>query len=95
MTNELPDGSAQSVPAAKGLRLGAGAIASALGLVALVIFMAQNTDTARVRFLAWDFTMSVWLLVLLSALLGAVVWIGLGVLRRHRRRKERREVRRE
>jgi hypothetical protein len=32
--------------------------------------------------------------VLASALLGALVWFGLGVLRRHRRRKERREDRR-
>jgi uncharacterized integral membrane protein len=95
MTSEPHDGPVPPAPATRGLRFGAGAIASAVGIVALVIFMAQNTDSARVRFLAWDFTMSVWLLVLLSALVGAVVWIGLGVLRRHRRRKERREARRD
>jgi uncharacterized integral membrane protein len=37
----------------------------------------------------------VWLLTLASALVGAVIWFGLGVLRRHRRRVERRQARRD
>jgi hypothetical protein len=37
----------------------------------------------------------VWLLILVAALFGALVWFGLGVLRRHRRRVERREERRD
>jgi uncharacterized integral membrane protein len=79
----------------RGLRLSGGAIASGTGIGALVTFMVQNTDDVRVHFLVWDFTTSVWLLTLASALLGAVVWLGLGVLRRHRRRVERREDRRD
>jgi uncharacterized integral membrane protein len=79
----------------RGLRLGGGAIASLTGGAALVIFMIQNTDDVTVKFLAWEFTWPIWLLVLVSALIGAVVWLGLGVLRRHRRRKERREDRRD
>ncbi len=79
----------------RGLRLGGGAIASLSGGAALVTFMAQNTDDVTVTFLAWEFTWPVWLLVLVSALVGAIVWLGLGVLRRHRRRKERREDRRD
>jgi uncharacterized integral membrane protein len=79
----------------RGLRLSGGAIASGSGIAALLTFMLQNTDDVRVSFLAWHFTLSVWLLVLTSALLGAVVWLGLGVLRRHRRRSERREARRD
>jgi uncharacterized integral membrane protein len=78
-----------------GLRLGAGVIASLVGLAALIIFMVQNTEDVTVKFLTFDFTWSVWLLILVSALLGAIVWIGLGVLRRHRRRHERREDRRD
>jgi len=74
-------------------RLGGGAIASATGIGALATFMLQNTDDVRVRFLVWHFTMSVWLLTLVSALVGAMVWFGMGVLRRHRRRKERRAAR--
>ena len=85
------------VGAADGKELGVsgGAIASGAGIAALVTFMLQNTDDVRVSFLVWDFTLSVWLLTLTSALLGAVVWFGLGVLRRHRRRKERRQARRD
>ena len=78
----------------QGLRLGGGAIASLGGLAALVIFMIQNTEDVTVKFLFWEFTWAVWLLTLVAALIGALVWFGLGVLRRHRRRKERREDRR-
>ena len=79
----------------QGARLGGGAIATLVGLAVLVIFMIQNTQDVTVEFLFWDFTWSLWLLVLVSALIGALVWFGLGVLRRHRRRKERREDRRD
>jgi len=76
-------------------RLGAGAIASLTGVGALAIFMIQNTDDVTVQFLVWEFTWPVWLLVLIAALIGALVWFGLGVLRRHRRRVERRADRRD
>jgi len=78
-----------------GRKLGGGAIATLSGLGALALFMIQNTQDAHVEFLFWDFTWPVWLLVLVSAALGAFVWLGLGVLRRHRRRKERRADRRD
>src|SRR5262245_13904425 len=76
-------------------RLGVGAIASITGADLLVIFMVQNTDRVRLDFLVWSFTWPVWLLTIASAVLGAFVWFGLGVLRRHRRRKERRHDRRD
>ena len=72
-------------------RLGGGAIASLVGVGLLVVFMIQNTEDVRVKFLAWKFTWPVWLLVLVSAVVGALIWFGLGVLRRHRRRKARRD----
>jgi uncharacterized integral membrane protein len=75
-------------------RLGGGAIASITGAGLLVIFMFQNTDDVRLDFLIWHFTWPVWLLTIASAVLGAFVWFGLGVIRRHRRRKERRHDRR-
>jgi uncharacterized integral membrane protein len=77
-----------------GRRLGGGAIASLTGVGLLVVFMIQNTEDVRLDFLIWHFTWPLWLVVMLSAALGALVWFGLGVLRRHRRRKERREDRR-
>ena len=73
--------------------LGGGAIVSLIGVAALVIFMVQNTDDVTVEFLTWEFSWPVWLLTLVSALVGALVWFGLGVLRRHRRREERRDDR--
>ena len=76
-------------------RLGGGAIAAIGGGALLVIFMLQNTEDVRVEFLFWDFTWPVWLIVIVSALVGALVWFGLGVVRRHRRRQDRREDRRD
>jgi uncharacterized integral membrane protein len=76
-------------------KLGGGAIASLSGLAVLAIFMLQNTEDVTVEFLFWDFTWPLWLLTLAAAVLGAFVWLGFGILRRHRRRKDRREARRD
>jgi uncharacterized integral membrane protein len=84
----------QNESSSDGARLGAGAIASLSGAGLLIIFMLQNRTEVPVDFLFWSFTWPLWLLILVSALVGAFVWFGLGVLRRHRRRKDRREDRR-
>jgi uncharacterized integral membrane protein len=77
----------------EGRRLGGGAIASLIGAGLLIVFMLQNTESAQLDFLVWSYSWPLWLVALASAILGAVVWFGLGVMRRHRRRKERRERR--
>ena len=78
-----------------GRKLGAGAIASIGGLAVLVIFIVQNTEDVRFDFLWWNFTWPLWLYTIVTAVFGALVWLGLGVMRRHSRRKERREDRRD
>jgi uncharacterized integral membrane protein len=75
-------------------RLTGGAIASLSGVALLVIFMIQNTDEVELEFLFWSFAWPLWLLCLVMALGGAVAWFGFGVMRRHRRREERRDDRR-
>jgi uncharacterized integral membrane protein len=86
----------QQVPATRqqGLRLSGGAIASLTGVGVLLIFMLQNRDDVTLDFLFWSFTWPLWLFTLVTALVGALVWFGLGVMRRHRRRVARREDRR-
>ena len=79
----------------RGFRLGGGAIASLGGLGLLLIFVFQNTEDVRLDFLVWSFTWPLWLFAIVMAVFGALVWFGLGVLRRHRRRKARREARRD
>ena len=81
--------------AAQRRRLSGGAIASLSGVGVLLVFMIQNTEDVTVDFLFWSFTWPLWLLILVSALIGALVWFGVGVLRRHRRRTERRDARRD
>ncbi len=73
--------------------LSGGAIASLGGLAVLVVFIVQNTEDVRFHFLMLDFTWPLWLYTIVVALVGAVVWFGLGVVRRHNRRKERRDDR--
>ena len=75
-------------------KLGGGAIASLTGVGVLLIFVLQNTDEVRFHFLFLDFTWPIWLYTIVVALFGALVWFGLGVMRRHRRRKARRAERR-
>jgi uncharacterized integral membrane protein len=77
------------------LRLGGGAIAALIGVGLLVVFMFQNTERITLNFLFWSFTWPLWLFTLVTALIGAMVWFGLGVVRRHRRRTARRADRRD
>jgi uncharacterized integral membrane protein len=79
--------------ASSGARLSGGAIAALGGGGLLVVFMAQNTQDVTLQFLFWSFTWPLWLLILVTAALGSLLWIGLGVLRRHRRRVARRGAR--
>ena len=79
----------------EGRRLSGGAIASIGGVSILGIFMVQNTNDVTVNFLFWDLTLPIWLLILGAAVFGALVWLGIGVLRRHQRRKDRRDDRRD
>ena len=88
MAEQSPDGKGD------GARLGGGAIASLVGVGLLVIFIAQNTERIRLHFLVWHFSWPLWLYTIVVAVFGAIIWFGLGVMRRHRRRKERREDRR-
>ena len=77
------------------LGLSGGAIASLAGVALLVVFMVQNTERITLRFLFWSFTWPLWLFTLVTALAGAMVWFGFGVMRRHRRRMARRDDRRD
>lgn len=79
----------------RGLRVSGGAVASLIGLGLLVVFMVQNTERITLSFLFWSFTWPLWLFTIAMATLGSIVWIGLGILRRHRRRVARRAARRD
>ena len=76
-------------------RLSGGLIATLAGGGLLVLFMVQNSEPVTLNLLVWSFTWPLWLFTILVAVLGAIVWIGLGVLRRHRRRVARRAARRD
>jgi uncharacterized integral membrane protein len=85
----------QQAPQGDSRKLSGGAIASLGGVAVLLIFIVQNTEDVRFDFLFLDFTWPLWLYTIVTALFGALVWFGLGVMRRHARRKERRADRRD
>jgi uncharacterized integral membrane protein len=76
-------------------RLSGGMITSIVGLAVLLIFIIENRMRIKIGFLFWHFVWPLWLYTIVIALFGALAWFGLGVMRRHRRRKERRENRRD
>lgn len=67
-----------------------GAIASLTGVGVLLIFIVQNTSDVQFRFLWLEFIWPLWLYTIMVAAFGALIWFGVGVMRRHRRRKDRR-----
>jgi uncharacterized integral membrane protein len=75
--------------------LSGGLIATLAGGGLLLVFMLQNRDDVTLQFLFWSFTWPLWLFTIAMATLGSIVWIGLGILRRHRRRVARRAARRD
>jgi uncharacterized integral membrane protein len=77
----------------EGRKLSGGAIASLTGVGVLLIFIIQNREDVEFEFLFLNFTWPLWLYTIVTALFGALVWFGLGVIRRHRRRQERRAAR--
>jgi uncharacterized integral membrane protein len=70
-----------------------GLLATLCGGGLLLVFMLQNRNEVTLEFLFWSFSWPLWLFTIVTAVLGAFVWIGLGVLRRHRRRVARRAAR--
>jgi uncharacterized integral membrane protein len=74
-------------------RVSGGVIAALIGVAALLIFIFQNTSVVSVHFLFLRWSWPLWLYTIIMAVLGALVWFGLGVMRRHRRRVERRAER--
>lgn len=94
MVQQSPDDNRSGSTGGRARPLGAGTIAALTGGGLLAIFMIQNTEDVRIDFLFWDFTWPLWLYTFVIALVGALLWVGLGMLRRHRRRKARREDRR-
>jgi uncharacterized integral membrane protein len=79
--------------APRGAALSGGVVTTLVGGGLLVVFMVQNTEDVTLQLLFWSITVPLWLFTLIVAILGSIVWIGFGILRRHRRRKARRDAR--
>jgi uncharacterized integral membrane protein len=89
----VPPGGTEPGGGAKAAALSSGLIATLAGGGLLLVFVLQNRQDVTLNFLFWSFTVPLWLFTIAVAVLGSIVWIGLGILRRHRRRKARRAAR--
>jgi|TARA_B110000483_G_C17870951_1_gene417937 uncharacterized integral membrane protein len=60
----------------------------AVTIVALfVIFAVQNTESVTIEFLSWDFQLSQFLMMLLSAAAGVLIWGFAGAYSRRAKKK--------
>jgi uncharacterized integral membrane protein len=76
---ELDEGGGKS-------RLSGGLIGAGLLAAALAIFVVQNTDDVPVTFFFWTFTGPLWLVLLVSILVGLVALeLATSVIRRKRK----------
>ncbi len=80
-------------PRPAGRRISGGAIASLGGLAVVLLFVLQNTQDVKFDFLWVSFTWPLWFYTIVVAACGALIWFGAGVVRRRRRRSERRAER--
>ena len=63
-------------------------IVGALILAACITFAVQNLDGVETQFLGWSFQMSQFLLMLLSAVAGVLVWEVAGAYSRRAKKKQ-------
>ena len=67
-------------------RIGFGIIVTAVIVVALGIFVAQNLDQTKVEFLFFSFTLPLWIVAVIFLALGIVLgWIWRWISRRRKR----------
>lgn len=62
-------------------------VLGALLVTVFVVFALQNTESATVEFLTWSFELSQFLLMVLSAIVGVVVWALAGAYTRRAKRR--------
>lgn len=71
----------------KKLSIPPGLAAAVLLVVALIFFVVQNGDDVAFEWLVFDMTGPLWVLILVSAVAGAVLNEVFGFVRRRRRRR--------
>jgi uncharacterized integral membrane protein len=62
-------------------------IIAGLALLAAVLFVVQNNNRVRTEFLIFDFRPRLWVVIVFSVLLGALLGQAVGLLRRRGRNK--------
>jgi uncharacterized integral membrane protein len=70
-----------------------GLIGGGVLLALLLIFIFQNTADTAFKFLFWSFTLPLWLVLLITALVAFVIGQLALMWRRHKRRQARRDAR--
>ena len=67
-----------------------GLIIAGIIVIAVAIFVGQNTDEVEVQFLFFKGTLPLFLVIVIGMVLGALLWQGILWYRRRRQRRDRR-----
>ena len=62
-------------------------VVATLIIAIFVIFAVQNTESVTIEFLAWSFQLSQFLMMVLSAVAGVVIWTFAGAYSRRAKKK--------
>lgn len=79
--NKASVGAPQRVPATRTSVVWAGVWAAAVGLVAFIVFMLQNTGSVHVNFVGMDGSLSLAVALLIALAAGVVLTLALGTAR--------------
>lgn len=63
-------------------------IIAGLALLAAMLFIVQNNNRVRFEFLVFNFRARLWVVILVSLLLGALLGQAIGLLRRRRKKDD-------
>ena len=84
----MADQGGQKSGGGNGFLIGGGVL-----LALLIIFILQNTESVTFKFLFWSFSLPLWLVLVITALVAFVIGQFALMWRRHKRRQARRDSR--
>ncbi|MEO8266114.1 MAG: hypothetical protein ABI706_11475 [Ilumatobacteraceae bacterium] len=88
-TPESSDAVAAALRGAKRNRFRAGMVIGMVVTIAIVLLIVQNGESAQLDWVSFHFKMPLWILVILTAAAGAIVWEVIKVAWRRGRRQRR------
>lgn len=84
----MTDNEYAAVEEESGSRQSAGLVVAGIIIIAVAIFIAQNAEDVPIKFLFFEGSVPLWLIIVVTLVLGAILGQVFLYLRRRRKRKE-------